>query len=266
MDTKLLSVRAKIALLDKAVNDFNQYIEWNSVFCPANQTYTIQYNDYDNESENKARTVALEKIASMPSGLVKLAFDTRRIDQEEMRNPRTACQYWHRTSGFIESTDERKLNSYARLMKCLHEIKEQYGNQPEWFESYARILYDNVYRILRIEQGDLEVFKPQLAYLEQLIDARYRLTPNDLITLGDSDLKNRILNKDEKLLKRGQFLQATGITPPNQKQQIINNAVPNQTTQESIINAIFSPTGLRKENERTVERTITITIRDNLIE
>jgi NAD(P)H-hydrate repair Nnr-like enzyme with NAD(P)H-hydrate epimerase domain len=82
----------------------------------------------------------------------------------------------------------------------------------------------------------------------------------EISKLADDELRNRILSKDENLLKRGEYIKQTG---SGQKQIIIDGDSKN--TQQSIVDAIFG-NNLRKDGERTVERIITISIRDNVID
>ncbi len=45
-----------------------------------------------------------------------------------------------------------------------------------------------------------------------------------------------------------------------------NKQINNDSTQNAIINAIFGNNNIRKDGEKTVERTITITIKDSVID
>jgi hypothetical protein len=204
------------------------------------------------------------------SGQRKVAFDTRRVDQEAGRIPRSNLQYWHRTDPFVEEKDEKKLQSFARLMKVMDELRQDFGSEPEWFESYARVLYDAVHRILRIKQADLEIFRPQVSYLEQLVYARYRLTMSDLATMPEEHLRRVVLSKDEVLMKRGDYLRRTGIVKSDGEKKddpkLVVDGNGGKSTQEALINAIFGNDNLRRDGERSVERVITITVRDNVID
>ena len=261
-----LPLDGEAALLSKIAVDFADYVEMGFDVCPSEPVYRIQSRDESLSISLRARLAALEALQSGFKPIRKVAFDTRRIDQESERNPRTNLQYWHRADAFIDEGDESKLRVFAKLMTILTDLKKDFGTQPEWFESYSRVLHDNVYRILRIKQADLDIFKPQLSYLEQLVDARYRLSMEDLDKLSNNEIRAKILSKDEALMKRGQFLQETGlVSKGNENQQIkIDGNV--ASTQESIVNAIFGNTGMRRDGEKTVERTITITIRDQAID
>lgn len=254
-----LSIQAKALLLYKIAGDFENYIE-NNTIPPEKNTYTINASDENVSVSRMARHAAFSQLGKEKS-LKKYAFDTRRVDQEGSRNPRTNLQYWHRTADFIDTDDKYKLNVFAKLMNALTEIKADYGTHPEWFESYSRVLYDNVNRILRIKQADLDIFKPQLSYLEQLIYARYRISMEQLANIELPDLKNKILAKDESLLNRGEYLNKTGLTESKPNVTVKDG---NATIQENLIQAIFGNNNIRREGEKNVTRQITITIRDSV--
>jgi hypothetical protein len=259
MKNKLLPLDAKVTLLEKMAEDFEYYLSDGGETCPREQTYRFCSRDEDREVVRVARGAALE---SLSNPITKVAFDTRRVDQLRDRNPRQNLQYYHRTDPFIDEEDDDKLNRFARLLKVLNGIQKDFGTQPEWFESYARQLHDSVTRILRVKQADLDVFKPQLFYLEQLLDARYRITMDQLKSMPTKELRARILSKDEPLLKRGAYIKETG--GPEESRPIVVDG--QTTTQDSIVNAIFGGNNLRKDGERTVERTVTITIKDNVLD
>jgi hypothetical protein len=260
MKQKLLPLDAKITLLHKMAEDFEYYLSEGGATCPREQTYRFSSRDEDRGIVRIARSSALN---SLSKPITKVAFDTRRVDQEHDRNPRKNLQYYHRADAFIDEDDNSKLNKFAKLLNVVGEIKKDLGAEPEWFESYARQLHDQLTRILRVKQADLDIFKPQLSYLEQLLYARYRLNMDDLEKLSAVDLRARILSKDESLIKRGDYLRATGVVDDKPKQIVVDGK---QTTQESIVNAIFGGDNLRKDGERTVERTITIKIVDSILD
>lgn len=260
--SKKLPLDGQIILLEKMSSEYDEYIEMGFDYCPNQSVYKIQSRDEDLSIARKARVAALSEF-SMP--IRKVAFDTRRIDQKNQRNPRTNLQYWHRADAFIDAEDEGKLSRFARLMRILDDIKKEFGTEPEWFESYARVLYDNVHRILRIKQGDLDIFKPQLSYLEQLIDARYRLSMEDLESLSNDMLKERILSKDESLLKRGFYLKETGLVSKGDEKTAAKKVINGNTElSDNLAKAIFGT--FRQPGERKVERTITIKICDSVVE
>lgn len=258
INKKSLNFNACVELVSKLSNDF---ITVASNGAAQNQyTYQLTIKAENSQIARSARVAALKEIAQ-PTLFKKIAFDTRRIDQEHDRIPRTNLQYWNRSQAFIDEEDQGKIDVFAKLLPALEEIKSSFGTQPEYFNSYSRILHDSVNRILRVKEADLDIFRPQLAYLEQLMFARYRLSMEDINKMNTAILKEAILKKDENLLKRGSYLQATS---GNKSEVIIKDG--DNITQNSIVNAIFGNTNFRRDGEKTVERTITITIKDNVLE
>ncbi|MFA5759165.1 MAG: hypothetical protein WC942_07425 [Clostridia bacterium] len=259
-----LPLEAKIEVLAQLTKDYENYAKNESVDLPDTLTYNISCVTEGKIVRQAAREAAFDELKPIP--LTKFAFDTRRIDQENTRNPRTNLQYWHRTDQFIDEEDQVKLKTFAKLAKVLNTIKHKMGTAPEWFESYARQLYDNVYRIIRVKEADLDIFRPQLSYLEQLVFARYRLSMENIQKYSEDKLEEKILSKDESLIGRSIYLKETGDDKISLgKKESVDMT---KTTQDSIVNAIFGSgsVDLRKDGERTVERTITITIRDNVID
>lgn len=285
---KKLPFSGNALLLEKLAINYTKFADSNAIEIPKQQIYKIVCEDESPKIERSARKHALASIEKS-SGFTKVAIDSRRIDQCWDRNPRPTIQFFTRSQPFIDEKDQGDINVFAKLMNSLIEIKASYGDQPEYFESYARVLYDNVERILRLKQGDLEIYRPQLEYLKQLIYARYRLSMDNIVALGNNELKDRILSKDENLIKRGLFLKQT--EDPNKKTGNIQNKkiieaieeiVPlkkavevesvginknteqavQQYNQSGIAEAIFG-NNIRKPGEKNSSRTITITIKES---
>jgi hypothetical protein len=78
-------------------------------------------------------------------------------------------------------------------------------------------------------------------------------------------LKKTILEKDEALLKRGTFVEQTGglIKNNNSSNQIV---IDGNSTPKNIIEAIFGNNEFRRDGEKKVQRTITISITDEVKE
>lgn len=277
MTIKKLPFDGNSVLLDKITNDYCKLVDAGAEEIPANRLYNISCSAESAGVSRSARKAALKNIKSTQnSGFKKVAFDTRRIDYSE-RNPRTNLQYWTRSDPFIDSEDQVKINAFSRLVPPLMEIKTAFEGDQEYFKSFARELYDHVNRILRLDINDGDIYRPSLAYLEQLMFSRYRLAIDDILSMPENDLKDRILSKDEALMKRGIKIDKNRI-----KNSLINHreevkqaqeplvSIPKNgnggLTQESIVNAIFGNNQLRREGEKTVERTITITIKDNVLD
>jgi len=260
--------------VSKFTDDFNRFANKKDEI-PDKCTYTIEHSVEPHGVLRSARKAAFASIidgdgfiktASGATALSRVAFDTRRIDQESERNPRTNLQYWNRSQQFIDEELQGRLERIARLIKPLEKIQNKYGQHPEYFQSFARSLHDSVNRIIKVNESDMNVFRPQLDYLEQLLFARYRLSMDDLLILSEDSLTDRIISKDENLLKRGSFLHLTGGPPPPAQASIVKNDTNLGITQESIVNAIFGNNDFRRDGEKTVERTITITIRDQVMD
>lgn len=176
---------------------------------------------------------------SLSAPLQKLAFDTRRIDQNQERMPRENLQYWHRSQEFIDPELKKKIEALANLLNPLQELEDGLGNQQEWLTSYAKNLKEAVERVLRIKEADGDIFNNQINYLEQLLFTRYRLDLEALEKFNDKTLKKIILALDEPLLKKGAYLLTT--SSPKLK----------QNTEQSLPNKIVLGNG---------EKNITITL------
>lgn len=210
-----------------------------------------------------ARRAALLRISGeLP--IHKFAFDARKTDQDLDRNPRSNLQYYNRSQQYIDEEDQKRLESFARLIKPLEAIKDKFGSHPEYFHSYARKLHENVKSILKVRESDMDVFRPQMDYLEQLLYARYRISTEDLDKMGGDKLGEKILSKDEDLLKRGSFMHITGDQEGSEKQANLSIVKDGDKLSNDLIKTLFGSS--RKDGEKTIERTVTITIRDSVIE
>lgn len=250
-----------IELISKFANDFHS-ISTSVENVPEKITYKIASQQESPNIERSARKAVFQTYKEA-STINKFAFDTRRFDQDTTRNPRSNLQNWVRSEQFIDDETQTKIDIFAKMLKPLEELKQAFGAEPEWHDSYSRALYDHVHRILRVKQADLDIFRPQIAYLEQLMFARYRLSMEELSRIKESDFKEAIIKKDESLLKRGSYLTMTSQGDSSSK-NINLSKDGNGLTQESIVNAIFGNNNIRRDGEKTVERTITITIRDSV--
>ena len=261
---KNLSFDGCVDLVTQMVNDFVLHAKDPNKIIPNKKTFTVEGKDESSSIVGSARLAAYNSILNEKS-IKKVAFDTRRIDQKLEGNPRVNLQYYNRSQQFIDAEKHKKIITFAKLMPVLDVIQKEYGDQPEYFQSYAMSLHDLVSRALRIKEEDLEVFSPQLNYLEQLLFARYRLSMEEISKLGNDKLKKRILSKDESLLKRGNYLDITGgnDAKKNATSHIIMKDG-DKPMQESIINAIFGNNDFRRDGEKKVTRTITISISDEV--
>lgn len=249
-----------VDLASKMAQDY-LYYSVSETKLPNKLTYKVAFREESLEVERNARKAALIEMANKPNPLVKFAFDTRRFDQETTRNPRANLQNWVRSEQFVDDETQTKITIFSKLLKPLEHLKKSFGDQPEWHNSYTRILYESIYRILRVKEADRDIFRPQLAYLEQLMFSRYRLSMEELSRISNTDFQNIVLRKDENLLKRGIYLKETEVESEKTKQPLSKDGDVN--TQQGIINAIFGNTEFRRPGERTATRTITITIKDS---
>ncbi len=271
-----------VAFIDALADDFKSLINGKIKNDKKIRQYKIAYEESPKGKRNNRKNVLSRIVVGKSSSTFKkAAFDTRRIDQESTRNPRSILQYWHRSQPFIDDNDQGKINIFAKLAATLKDLKIEFGTRPDWHESYARVLNDAVQRVLRIKQGDQDIASSQLSYLEQLLNTRYRLTMDELSVISHDDLRKRILSKDENLLKRGiiyddskkEAATTTSIehkfiellmaqAQANIQANLIKNA-PAPVSQESALASLFGG-GIRRDGERIVERTITVTIRDEV--
>lgn len=288
--TDKLPLDAKINLVQKMISDLEFYKEAGTSNCPSEQNFKIISRDEDLDIDMGARIKAFKE---MNFGIKKIAFDTRRIDINE-RNPRQNLQYWHRSEDFIDDETSEKLKIFAKLDSVVKSIKEKYYDQPEWFDSYVRVLSSNLDRVQFKAEGydSVDVFKPHLSYLEQLIYNRYRLTMDEIKEGSESFLNKRIMSKDEPLKKKAEFLISTGNAAENKKvfdktgnsdllslitlfasnKQSVSNeqlltlisSINNKNSKDSLAELFNGE--IRKDGEKSVERVITIKIVDKVIE
>lgn len=262
-----LSFEARAQLINGLAADFLRFSEAaeHLISIPTQASYLVTEAEESPAITKSARLAAWETMAR-PAQLQKFAFDTRRIDQSITRIPRDNLQYWNRSDQFIDEEDQKKLEIFAKFINPLEEIKTAYGAQPEYFNSYSRILHDLINRVLRVKEADMDIFRPQISYLEQLLFARYRLSMEDIEASSANQLKEIILKKDENLLKRGTYLHVT--QPEKQgdtkNQNIVIKDGNQNITQQALAEAIFGNTSFRREGERSVTRTISISITDTV--
>ena len=274
--TDKLPLDAKVALIRKMADDLEFYKETGSSKCPSEQHYKIVSRDEDISVEQKARFSALKKFNE---GMKKVAFDTRRINQETDRIPRRNLQNWHRAEPFVDDETKGKIEIFSKLFNVVTKLKEELDNQPEWFDSYTRVLYTNLDRMEMKREGDrnVEVYKPHIAYLEQLVYNRYRMTLDDVKEASEGDLRRVLLSKDEDLKDKREFLRSTGGRNLEKKTGELSTDEKILALLEASLNKkdshpkdalgeLFGGSSLRRAGEKSVERTITITIRDNVVE
>lgn len=272
--TRTLPFDGRVKLIDNLVDDLVAYAH-NDATIPSKRIYKVAISREHNSIQRDARSAAMRSIGDTIPSIKKIAFDTRRINQQTQRIPRPNLQYWNRSQQFVDDECENSVKALSNLLKPLENIKIKYGHHPEYFQSYARSLHDSVKRAVKVSGDNLEIFKPQLDYLEQLVFARYRLSMEDLEKLSTEVIYDRIIKRDEELIRRDAYLRATSneteITVESEPKKS-NNVILKDSdktgglTQDSIVNAIFGNNKIRRDGEKKVERTITITIRDEVVD
>lgn len=194
--------------------------------------------------------------------LLKQAFDTRRIDQQNDRNPRANLQYYHRSEPFIDGDLSDKISRYMKVKSATDMIKDQYGTDPEWFDSYARILSSAVDRTLRTDQKDGDFFKAAFDYLDELLYVRYRLSTEDIAKKSETEIEKIVLSRDEKLMHK--HIYKTTSRPREEMAKYTAAPLPPPPTDplvERLLDGVRA-TGINK----SVERSVIITVRDQINE
>ena len=107
----------------------------------------------------------------------------------------------------------------------------------------------------------MDFFKPQLDYLEELLYVRYRLASEDIQKMSEYELRNIIINRDEKLVQKAIYSNydrnQKDISKQSSEKVIIKNT--------DLLEQLFGNVKASADN-REVERTVTITIRDKYLD
>lgn len=242
---------------------------------------------HSRQQSSSLRKKLLTSIASNNSEMIKVAFDTRRVNQETDYIPRRGLQNYHRSEKFISDTMMEKIQAFSRLATVLNKLKNEYGKEPEWQDSYTRVLSAAIDKGLRKYQSDSDYSEMQpsvgsLDYLQELMYVRYRITPDDLLVMSEQKLCQALLDKDEALLRKGApyIISPSNINKYTYDQMldtVISKAQENESPRE-----IFEPSHVSQPISHTednlvklfdvkatkdtpdVERTVTITIKDKI--
>jgi len=223
-------------------------------FSQSMEVYELITKATANAKIRRLGSLARQQALSIDNGIVKVAFDTRRINQETDRNPRGNLQYYHRSEPYIDDDMSEKLSYFMKVKTATDLLKDRYGKEPEWFDSYARILSTAVDRALRTEQKDADFYKAQFNYLDELLYVRYRLGTDDVKKMGEQDLERVILSRDEKLLHKHIYgMQQSTMAKTSDSQP------------DPLIDKLMS--GIKATSEhKDVSRSITISVRDQINE
>lgn len=219
--------------------------------------------------ENRAelrdlRKDALENIKSQP--IIKVAFDTRRINQDTDYNPRRNLQYYHRSEPFISENSSNDIKLLFKLKVAVDNIKEDFVGDPDWFDSYCRILSATVDKTLRTEQKDMDLSTQQIDYLKELLYLRYRINNNDLESLNEKELRNIILSRDEKLLYKQIYSYYNNGGLKKDSNQLLNNKESNNiNTQHVKVSNVKNTSNESKigKDSNDSDKSISITINVN---
>lgn len=261
---KKLHVRGYVNLSQQMANDFLSFVQNSKI--PNKLNYTIADDAEDLFIESFSRKAGL---SCQDKPMIKLAFDQRKFDPTKDIHPRNVLQNYIRNDDYLDRTAAKEVEILLKLKKPTSEIHQEYHHLPEWIDSYSRSLQNSLERVMNISFGELELFKPQIEYLKQLLYLRYRLSLEDILAKSEDDLKKIILDKDEKMVKSHTLdkLKLSAAKEDNIKKEAPIAKDGNLgLTQESIVNAIFGNNQIRRAGEKTVERTITITIKDQVID
>jgi hypothetical protein len=226
----------------------------------ASELYAIIAKGTENVPSRK-QAIELRKAAfnSCGSGFTKVAFDTRRIDQSAEIIPRRNLQNYQRSEEFITEATGQRLKNLAKVRRVLGNLKDKFGRDHEWQDSNARVLLSTIEKGLRsdLKDGDYTDAQPgvgNLAYIDELLHVRYRLSFDDICKMAESDLERVILSKDEDLTRQG----------VHRALEISKNDVATQSY-DTLLEKLFGNVRATKDNPE-IERTVTITIKDKFVE
>lgn len=232
-------------------NEYEMIFDLYQLISDANESLPVR------KQTIKLRKAMLESHA-FGTGFTKIAFDTRRIDQETQINPRRNLQNYNRSESFLSEIMNEKLQHFSKLRNVLNGLQSKYGKEPEWQDSNARILLSTLNKGLRSDQNDGDYTEAQpgvgsLDYIEELLHVRYRLGFDSLAKMGEKDLARVILSKDEELIRKN-------VNPLN---NITKNDVATQSY-DTLLEKLFTVHATAENPE--IERTVTITIKDKIME
>lgn len=198
-------------------------------------------------------------------GMVKIAFDTRRINSETQVNPRRNLQNYQRSEPYITPEISNKIKSLFKVKTAADLIKQQFIGDPDWLDSNSRILCNAVDNALRVEQKDYDFFKSQFDYLDELLYLRYRLASTDIENMAEEEIKNILLGRDEKLMHKSLFAKYTPKDPISKvsEQPIPIVKQPSYIQEDSLMEKLFGNVKATSDNP-SIKRTISITIDDQI--
>jgi len=209
-------------------------------------------NKYEEDCSQKSKLINLRIANLNDTKIIKNAFDSRRVSPTEI-NPRRNLQNYQRSDEFIDTEVENNLKNFFKVKAAIETIKDDFQLDPEWNDSYARILLSSIDNTLRIDQKDFDFSKKQMNYINELLFLRYRITPENIQKFNEQEIRSIILNKDEKLKHRQIFSNYKTTEKPIVKQN------------DNLLDQLFGNVKASKDNKE-VERSVTITIKDKILE
>jgi len=155
---------------------------------------------------NKSKLLR-EDLITEYQPLKKLAFDTRRIDQDKEYNPRRGLQHYHRSEEFVTEETLNKVNSIKKLKNITALLKDLFHNDDSWHDSFAKTLYNSLENTINDfnKLGNFSQDQKSLTglnYIQQLLTIRYGINLDNVQLSKDEDILNVILNRDDELLKK----------------------------------------------------------------
>jgi len=208
------------------------------------QYYAIDEHIEKAISSRKERQEKLAKALGRP--MTKVAFDPKYFDSELEVNPRRNLQNFHSSSSIMSEEFSKKLGVCKRLYDITTKIKDKFEREPEYQESYCRVLYTRLERALRESAADSKYSGSQqslgsISHIEEIMYDRYRLSFDDIMDKSGDEVMNIIMARDPKLLHLDPMVGTEAITK-------INNAM-----HDGVLSKIISGAG---------DKTVTIKVTD----
>lgn len=210
----------------------------------------------------RQEAIALRRSAfkkALGTEIIKVAFDTRRVDQEKEYISRRGLQNYNRSDEFITQANVNKIRSLKKLKDVLESLKSQFVGDKGWQDSYCRVLLDTIDKALRTDQkdGDFTDAQPGVGsfdYIEEMLFVRYRLELMNVAGMSESTLKAELIKKDPELKN-----------PDINDLISIDKSDVRKESYDTLLEKLFGGVRATKDNPE-VERTVTITIKDKFVE
>lgn len=219
-------------------------------------------------SEFRAKHLPGEQV-----GLIKQAFDTRRINQNTELNPRRNLQNYQRSEPYIDDKMAGQIKLLFKVKEASDSIRELYIGEPDWLDSHSRILCNAIDQTLRIEQKDFDYGRSQLDYISELLYVRYRLAQEDIALATPEELRKVFLAKDEKLTRQSirvnykdDLFKQNALTGSDMhKESTLYKQPMVIQPQDPFIERLFGSVKASPD-KKSVSRSVTITINDSILD